>query len=171
VALHYEEVAGRFYAVQCRLQGVAPSERASAKDLINFEAADIANFVMFPVYILLASFKNVLTDNHIPVSKPGFFSSYDPNSDRSKKSVREHFEEDKIILVEIMSGVCWLTAITPDIPAKDNFTRTARVMRKDGIIELRSVLAARMFVDINNILRGAVGRGLLELQTYAKGSN
>lgn len=167
-AFDYEEVAGRFYAVQCQLQGVDPSRRASAGDPINFEAAGIANFVMFPVYILLASFKNVLSDNHIPVSKPGFFGSYDPNSDRSKKSAREQFEEDKTILMEIMSDVCWLTAITPGIPAEDNFTRMARVMRKDGIIELWSVFAAQIFIDINNIQRGSVDRGLLELQRHAK---
>jgi hypothetical protein len=167
-AFDYEEVAGRFYAVQCRLQGVDPSKRASAGDPINFEAAGIANFVMSPIYILLASFRDVLRDNHIPVSKPGFFGSYDPNSDRSKKSAKEQFEEDQIILMEIMSDVCWLTAITPGIPAEDNFTRMARVMRKDGIIELWSVFAAQIFVDINNILRGSVDRGLLELQRHAK---
>jgi hypothetical protein len=168
IAFDYEEVAGHFYAVQCQSQGLDPSRRASAGDPINFEAAGIANFVMFPVYILLASFKDVLSDNHIPVSKPGFFGSYDPNSDRSKKSAREQFEEDKVILMEIMSDVCWLTAITPGIPAEDNFTRMARVVRKDGIIELWSVFAAQIFVDINNILRGSVDRGLLELQRHAR---
>jgi hypothetical protein len=167
-ALDYEEVAGRFYAVQCQLQGVDPSKRASAEDPINFEAAGIANFVMFPVYILLASFKDVLSDNHIPISKPRFFGIYDPNSDRSKKSAREQFEEDKVILMEIMSDVCWLTAITPGIPAEDNFTRMVRVMRKDGIIELWSVFATQMFIDINNILRSGVDRGLLELQRHAR---
>ena len=104
MALDYKEVAGRFYAVQGHLQGVDPSKRASAGDPINFEAAGIANFVMFPVYILLSSFKNVLSDNHIPISKPGFFGTYDPNSDRSKKSARERFEEDKIILMEMLAN-------------------------------------------------------------------
>jgi hypothetical protein len=41
-------------------------------------------------------------------------------------------------------------------------------MRKDGIIELWSVFATQMFVDINNILRGGVDRGLVELQRHAR---
>jgi hypothetical protein len=44
----------------------------------------------------------------------------------------------------------------------------ARVMRKDGIIELWSVFATQIFVDINNILRDGVDRGLLELQKHAR---
>src|SRR5207248_2593795 len=48
------------------------------------------------------------------------------------------------------------------------FTRMARIMRKDGIIELWSVFATQIFVDINNILRGGVDRGLLELQRHAR---
>ena len=70
--------------------------------------------------------------------------------------------------MEIMADVCWLTAITPGVPAEDNFTRMARVMRKDGIIELWGVFAAQVFVDVNHILRDGVDRGLLELQRHAR---
>jgi hypothetical protein len=167
-AFNYEDIAGYFYAVQCRVHGFDPLKRVSAEDPINFEAASIANFVMLPIYVLLSSFRDVLADDEIPVSKPGCFGSYDPSSDRQKKSPRQQFEEDKIILVEIMSDVCWLTVITPGIPAEDNFTRMARVMRKDGIIALWSVFAAQVFVDINHILRGRVDYGLLELQRHAR---
>ena len=80
--LNYEEVAGYFYGAQCHSKGLDPSKRAAANDPINFEAADIANFVMLPVYVLLSSFKDVLSEGHIPVSKPGHLGSYDPSSDR-----------------------------------------------------------------------------------------
>jgi hypothetical protein len=168
VAFNYEEVAGYFYDVQCRLHGFDPQKRVSADDPINFEAASIANFVMLPIYVLLDSFRDVLRDGQIPVSKPGYFGSYDPSSDRQKKGARQQFEEDKIVLMEIMSDVCWLTAITPGIPAEDNFTRMARVMRKDGIIALWSVFAAQVFVDVNHILRGRVDSGFRELQRHAR---
>jgi hypothetical protein len=167
-AFNYEEVAGYLYAAQCRSQGFDAEKRVFPDDPINFEAADIANFIMLPVYILLSSFKDVLRDGEIPVSKPGYFGSYDLSSDRSKKSPRERFQEDKVVLLEIMSDVCWLTAITPGIPAEDNFTRMARIMRKDGIVELWGVFAAQIFVDINHILRSGVDYGLLELQRQAR---
>jgi hypothetical protein len=167
-AFNYEELAGYLYAAQCRSQGLDAEKRVFSDDPINFEAASIANFVMLPVYILLSSFKDVLTDGSIPVSKPGYFGGYDLSSDRSKKGPREQFEEDKVVLMEIMADVCWLTAITPGIPAEDNFTRMARVMRKDGTIELWGVFAAQIFVDINHILRSGVDYGFLELQRQAR---
>jgi len=82
----YTEISGVFYILMCHLRGQDPNYRQEHDDLVNPAMLDIADWKYIPVATILASFCDVIRDNHAPVLKPGHFGIYNPNTDRNKLS-------------------------------------------------------------------------------------
>ena len=64
--------------------------------------ADMVNWCFMTTGILLQSFTSLIQANTVPVYKPGHFGTYNPKADRSKMSVAERFNEDKILMLELL---------------------------------------------------------------------
>jgi hypothetical protein len=121
--------------------------------------------------MLLDSFKNVLKPGRIPEYKLGVFGNYDPSSDRSVKTAREKFQEDKIVLLEILPEFVVLSKLTEKAPAEDELTRGLRLMFNSHQIPLWLVFATQIFLDIHHLLRQDIARGHAELYQSAKAIN
>ncbi|KAF1989571.1 hypothetical protein K402DRAFT_390531 [Aulographum hederae CBS 113979] len=150
--------------------GADPNHRERRGDPINYKLYTVADMVYLPTYILLESFSDVLQDGELPSIKPGYFGKYDPLRDRSKLSSRDKFNEDKILLLEVLPDFCFLIEVTKGshIPGEDEFTRLLRDFYKTKTVSLPLAFAAQVFLDIQHILRDEVARGYVELCMDAK---
>lgn len=127
---------------------------------------DVAESVFYPTYMLLSAFNDLVDEDHIPQSKPGLFGTYDPSSDRSVKTPRERYQEDKIILLETLPDFCLICKGTDQALAEDELIRGLRAMFEKREIWL--VFAAQVFLDIHHVLREDVGRGYADLVQSAQ---
>ena len=164
----YPEMATLLLGSHCIHHGIDLEAREQSDDLMNVEACGAASNVMLPTYVLLRSFMDGLQGDELPLPKPGSFGPYDPRSDRSKKTDREKLQEDKVVLMEALPGVCWLARDQPPIEAEDYMITMAREMMESRAIDLWGVFAAQVFIEINRVLRENCDRGLRDLRQTGK---
>lgn len=162
------ELLGAFYAGMCAIEGEDPEFRERPSDDMNFRMYDSAESVYLPVFMLLNSFSVLVERDNLLPFKPGYYGTFDRASDRSTKSARDKFKEDKIVLLEILSEFLTLHRTMPPQPFEDEFTRGLRMMFDTHNIPLWLVLAAQVFLDIHHILRAGVTKGFSDLSNSSK---
>ncbi|KAL1963061.1 hypothetical protein VTN77DRAFT_8707 [Rasamsonia byssochlamydoides] len=156
-----------FFLALCMEHGEDQGYREQPGDDMNFRMYNAAEAIFCNTYQLLSAFSRLVDDWHIPEYKPGFYGKYDPFSDRSKKTAREKYQEDKIVLLEILPEFSVLCKGTDRVPAEDELTRGLRMMFKTHKIPLWLVFAAQVFLDIHHVLREDIDRGFSDLCTSA----
>lgn len=157
-----------FYAAHCAQEGEDPEFKERFGDDMNFRTYNIAQSMFLPTFSFLNSFSVLVEgDNFLPF-KQGYFGTFDRARDRSEKSAREKFSEDKIIMLEILSDFLTMHRITPPRPFEDEFTRGLRKMFDTHEIPLWLVFAAQVFLDIHHVLRDGVQRGFEDFGRFAK---
>ncbi|PNA17661.1 hypothetical protein C1Y16_34995, partial [Pseudomonas sp. MPR-ANB1] len=68
----------------------------------NKHMSDVAEWCYLPTWIILESFTHVLQNDHLPVYKKGYFGTYDAKANRERMPVGQKFNEDKIILLQLL---------------------------------------------------------------------
>jgi hypothetical protein len=159
----FEKHMNTLYMVQCLIQGQDPNERDIEGDDMNFGMYDVAEELFFTVYSILQAFSKVVSPRTIPSYKPGHYGTYDASSDRSGKSVREKFLEDKIILLEILPDFSALALAKGHLLGEDEMTRGIRDMIYSNKISLGLIFATRIFLDVHHIMRQDISRGFEDL--------
>lgn len=161
-----EEVINMLFHYKCLLQGVQPGRKPEhAGDIpFNIDMYETAQFLLMDILTLLSAFADVVTPNHIPIHKPGFYGTYDPKADRTKMSDAQKFQEDKIICTAIFTDFCFLAKFTKNIPAEDELTRGTRIMVNDKKLHIWTLFAARLFIDVHHLLRSELDVPFEQLQ-------
>ncbi|KAJ9612123.1 hypothetical protein H2200_003720 [Cladophialophora chaetospira] len=134
-------------------------------DDFNFAMFHVADSIMLPTFKLLEAYMDVLQPGSVPLHKPGFYGVYDPSADRSKMTNREKFQEDKIVLLEILPDFTMLARGSRDTPELDEFTRSLFKAIDSKEVSLSLAFSAQVFLDIHHILRTQVVRGFSDLCT------
>jgi hypothetical protein len=125
----YEDLFKLWFELECHLRGINPVHKKLPSDPCNMACYDVAEWIMAPAFILLNSFAAVVMPGHVPVHKPGHYGVYDPHLDRTSKSNREKFIEDKILLLKRLPEFCTIAQYeNSKVPAEDELTRGLRVM-------------------------------------------
>lgn len=150
------------YVLLCRKNGQDPGVKERFDDEMNFAIYEDAEAMLFPAFMLLSSFNDILEPGVLPMYKPGHFGVYAPQSNRASMSSREKFREDKIVLLEILPEIFTLI-LRPEVPAEDEMTRGIREMKKQREVPLWLTFAAQIFLDIHHILRERVSDGFKDL--------
>ncbi|KPI39551.1 uncharacterized protein AB675_3261 [Cyphellophora attinorum] len=120
----------------------------------NVAMDDVAEKCYIKPLILLQSMIPVLQAGNVPVYKPGYFGTYDPKTDREKKSVPEKFQEDKIILLEIFPEFCQLEArVGLDLPVRDEITAGFIDFLKKKKVSLWLSFAVQILLDAHHACR------------------
>ncbi|KAH8696777.1 hypothetical protein GQ44DRAFT_719095 [Phaeosphaeriaceae sp. PMI808] len=158
-----------FFGAQCLLQGQDPTTRARKSDPMNLSLYELVETCLLSSHTLLKSFRDVLRDNHLPLYKPGFFGVYDPTKDRGKMSGLEKFDEDKVLLLEILSDIVFFNHANRKVglSAADELTKAVGLLREQGCHSLTLDFAAQIYLDIKHILRGKSGMAWADLRHYA----
>lgn len=88
----------------------------------NVHIADVIDYCFLTSGIFLNSFVPVIEDGTVPSYNPGFFGVYNPKADRAKMSVAEKFNEDKILLAELLPEYAIVPISNPPMPVWDEMT-------------------------------------------------
>lgn len=158
-----------FFGAQCELQGQDLKTRARASDPINLTLYDLVEVSLLNSHILIESFGDVLRDSPLPLYKPGFFGIYDSTRNRGAMSGPDKFDEDKIILLEILSDIVFFDYINrkTGLPATDEFSKAVGLFREQGRHTLALDFAAQIHVDIQHALRRKPNMAWIDLRNYA----
>ena len=161
----YESIMQIFYGAQCINRGLNPGNKQRPNDHFNFEVYDLAQEVMVPTYIVLESLQRVISPNQLPLYKPGHFGFRDTTTAWTKKSDREKFQDDQLVLMEAFPDLMLTAIMTSRFSlAEDELIRGIRQMAPGKIIPLWLVFAAQCFLDTQHVLDQDVGQGHTELQ-------
>jgi hypothetical protein len=161
-----------FFGAQCILQGEKPESRLRADDPINLKLYDLIETSLLVSHILLQSFADVLRDTDLPLYKAGYFGKYDTTIDRDMLSGPQKFDEDKIILLEILGDIVFFDYINrkEGFPAADEFSRGVSLFREQHRHTLALDFAAQIHLDIQHILRAQSRMAWEDLNLYSLNS-
>ena len=160
----YENIMHIFYVAQCVHRGHNPSTKQRSEDPFNFEVYDLAEEIMVPTYIVLESLQRIITPNTVPMYKPGYFGIRDTKIDWDRKSARDKFHDDRLVLMEAFPDLMLMTMITSKSSlAEDELIRGIRQMAPGNPVPLWLVFAAQCFLDAQHVLGQDVARGHTQL--------
>lgn len=165
----FEEVLGLFYPVQCLFRGESPENKQQPGDLFNFKVYDLAEDCLVTTYTTMSSLQDIIEPGILPVYKPGHFGYRDRSKDWDDMTSRGKFREDQLILFEAFPDLVLLSMITSRSPlAEDELIRGIRDMLPGRPIPLWLVFAGRCFLDIQHVMKRAVGLGYDQLGRTAE---
>lgn len=162
------KVAQKFYIIVAGTKGFyslfsMDADIGSRKFTFNPETYDVANSTLFGTYHMLDGFMAVLRPGQLPLFKPGYFGTYDPQSDRDNKSRTEKWQEDKILVMEVCTDLMTIVRTLPQWPVEDELLRGMREMDATHKLPFYLVFATQIYLDIHHLLRDQVARGLEEM--------
>jgi hypothetical protein len=149
-----------YFAASCIGAGTTFDFKERRDDDFNFKMYDLAEAIFWPTSRLLGGFCGAMPaqDSMTMEIKPGFYGIYDPSSNRDRKSARDQFKEDKILLLGMLSEFFTAKFIPEQFPAEDELSRGLQTMFKTKDITLSLIFAATLFLDIHHILRDRVNQ-------------
>lgn len=155
------KIAQKCFYIQAMVKGFTTDDISGFNNgKIDNTLYDIANNAFFTANHLLLSFAKVLSPKQIPIYREGMFGTYDPESDRSRKTGRQKFNEDKVILGEIFSEAITLARMVPNYPVEDEFIRGLRELDKTGDLPFYAVYAAQILLDVHHTIRNRAADAL-----------
>lgn len=140
-------------AVVLRGQDATPSTEVGLP--YNKNMSEIANWCYLPTNILMESFAAVIEPHQIPVYKKGHFGLYDPKADRQLMSIAQRFNEDKLILLELLPEFCIIGMFAVELPTRDEVTRGIVEFTKTKKVTVWLSFAVQIFLDIHHIMRNS----------------
>lgn len=159
---------GNFFAVQCVLQGQDPSARLRHEDPMNFTLYELAETSLVSAHVLVDAFRRVLEGNGLPLYRPGFYGVFDPSKDRASMTGGENADEDKVLLLELLSDIVFFHHANKagQLKATDEFTKAVALLKSQDRHTMALDFAAQIHLDIQQCLRGQSAVGVVDLQTY-----
>ncbi|CAJ2511208.1 Uu.00g068330.m01.CDS01 [Anthostomella pinea] len=137
------------YENACLARGVIEPPSTELGMTFNEKMADVADWAYVPTATLLNSFVPVMQKDTLP----GCFGTYDPQADRANMNAPEKFNEDKLILLELLPGFCVVEMFNVPIPVKDEITRGFVEFARDKQVSLWLCFAAQILLDTYHIMR------------------
>ncbi|KAI2627114.1 hypothetical protein GGS21DRAFT_254216 [Xylaria nigripes] len=157
----------KFHVVQCLMQGWDIDKIfVEGNDNFNYDTYDIGYGAYFTVYRLLEAFIDVIEPGQIPIYKEGMFGSYDPASDRSRKTGYQKFEDDRALLMPFFTELMTASRGVVDWPIKDEFLRGVEELAETKRVPFYAVFAAQIFLDITYELRETIEKPFRTLLTH-----
>ncbi|KAF2279116.1 uncharacterized protein EI97DRAFT_440580 [Westerdykella ornata] len=162
------DARGKFFAVQCLLRGQDPSARLRHDDPVNFSLYELAETSLVSTHSLVDAFRRVLKVHDLPVYKSGFYGVSDPAKDRASMTGGEKFDEDKVLLLELLSDIVFFHHANQagQLKATDEFTKAVALLKTQDRHTMALDFAAQIHLDIQQCLRGQSAVGAVDLQTY-----
>lgn len=140
------------FNASCLSRGIMPTPSVEIGLPYNRDMADVAEWCYFPTLVLLNSFADVLGQKDLPVFKKGYFGDYDPKANREKMSMGQKFNEDKIILLQLLPEFCIL-GYNIQMPASDVLTRGLVEFCKTKKVTPWLCFASQILLDVHHLMR------------------
>ncbi|KAJ6180858.1 hypothetical protein N7519_011319 [Penicillium mononematosum] len=117
------------------------------------EISDVAYWYYLPTRTILESFIGVLQDNHIPVFKKGCSGTYDPKANREGMSVGQKFNEDYLILLQLLPEFFLIHMSGIHMLARDAITAGLVELFKTKKVTPWLCFASQVLLDVHHIMR------------------
>lgn len=144
------------FTAACHARGKDMSPSLEIGLPYNKDMSDVADWCYLPTRILLVSFADVLKDGHLPVYKKGHFGIYDPKADRHRMSIGQKFNEDKIILLELLPEFCTVQMFKLPLLAQDEITSGLVEFARTKRPTIWLSFATQMLLDVHHTVRYSV---------------
>jgi len=118
---------------------------------------------------MIEAFDKVLQDNSLPMYKPGHYGTYDPSKNRNIMTGEQMFDEDKIILVEMLGDIVFFDWMNRKrgIQSVDEFSRAVGTFKENRKHTTALDFAAQVHLDIQSTLRTTAEYGWSDMAKYA----
>lgn len=166
------QIVTKFYLVQMMMAGHSlESLEANMADNCNFtyETYDRAVGTFLPAYQLVESFAAVLQPDTLPVFKDGIFGFYNPSLDRSSKTGKQKFRDDKALIMPFFAELAAVVMRVDGYPVQDELLRGIHELHSTRKIPFYLIFSAQVFLDITYILQGDTSRGFKVFEARADG--
>ncbi|KAI7787411.1 hypothetical protein LA080_016486 [Diaporthe eres] len=141
------------YDVTCMARGHYDNASVELDLPFNVNAAETANWFFVIPQILLISFIPIMQHDDQPDMIKGYFGVVDKKADRSRMSVGERLQEDKILLLELLPEFCLMKTHGLKWPVQDEITHGFIEYVKAKRPKLWHCFAAQILLDIYHTLR------------------
>ena len=155
------------YMTACTFRGKHWGAKPDPAIPFNINMADVADWCYLPTFILLTSFKDVLQPNQLPVFKKGHFGVYNPGARRDHMSPGQRFNEDKILLLELLPEFTLLQQFKIDPPVTDEITAGLISFVKHRKTPLWLSFATQILLDVHHGLRHTNQKAFNDLRLSA----
>ncbi|KAG6000820.1 hypothetical protein E4U21_004963 [Claviceps maximensis] len=157
------KMLSHFHVMQCCRKGWSVDDltlpiRDDFNDNFNYDMYEVAEGTYLAAYRMLESFIPVLKDDQLPVYKEGIFGYFDPRSDRSRKTGRQKFQDDRALLMPFFTELMTVIMLFDDWLVKDEFIRGMEELRKTRQVPFYAVFATQVFLDITYELGPTIER-------------
>lgn len=157
VQSEHQRLQELLYKVACAVRGEdeAPSFEVGLPYSKNM--SEVVDWCYLPMSILLNSFAAVLEDNPLPIMTKGYFGIYDPKANRQRMSSSQRFNEDKIILLELLPEFCAMNMLQGAVqkPTQDEITTGLIEFTRTRKVTIWLSFATQIFLDIHHTMRSS----------------
>ncbi|CAG8907789.1 unnamed protein product [Penicillium egyptiacum] len=141
------------FNIACMTRGIDATPSAEIGLPYNKYMSDVAEWCYLPTSILLESFADVLQDDHLPVFKKGYFGTYDVKANRERMPVGQKFNEDKIILLQLLPEFCLIDKSGIRMLTPDAITTGLLEFCKTKEVTPWLCFASQVLLDVHHIMR------------------
>lgn len=141
------------YDVTCMARGQYDDASVELGLPFNINAAETANWFFVIPQILLVSFMHIMQNDPQPDFIKGYFGVIDKKADRSRMSVSERLQEDKIFLTELLPEFCLMKTYGLKWSVRDEITHGFVEFVTAKRPKLWHCFAAQILLDIYHTLR------------------
>ncbi|KAJ5203160.1 hypothetical protein N7449_005239 [Penicillium cf. viridicatum] len=131
----------------CITRGIDTTPSAEIGLPYNKHMFDVAEWCYLPTCVILESFAHVLQDNHLPVFKKAI------SANREGMSVGQKFNEDKIILLQLLPEFCMVDTFGIHMLTPDAITAGLVEFFKTEKATPWLCFASQVFLDVHHIMR------------------
>ncbi|KAJ5777259.1 hypothetical protein N7520_000505 [Penicillium odoratum] len=142
-----------FFGIACIANGSPTTPSLEIGLPYNEHMDEVAHWCYLPTRVILGSFAEVLKVNDSPVIKKGHFGPYDAKADRQKMTLDQKFNEDKIILCELLPEFARYSALKVELPASDAITEGLMEFSKTKVVTPWICFASQILLDVHHIMR------------------
>lgn len=170
-----EKMMHVIHMCQCVVAGEDPFFIEQPGDYFNIRMYKAAESMFWPTYRLLEGFCAIaFGSRNVLQAKPNHFGVYNPRASRDRMSDRAKANEDRALLMNVLSEFSFLSKFTKPMMWEDEITAGLReTLCNTNKIPLWLTFALQLHMDINHILRAETSRAyddLVEAATKMKES-
>ena len=141
------------FKATCLTRGVIPTPSLEIGLPYDKRMADVAEWCYLPTRALMESFAQVLQDDHLPILKKGSLGIYDPKANRQRMSLAQKFNEDKILLFELLPEFCAINTFGINMITSDSITAGLIEYLKTKKVGIWLSFASQILLDVHHIMR------------------
>ncbi|KAJ5700972.1 hypothetical protein N7493_012018 [Penicillium malachiteum] len=140
-----------FFTKSCYTRGVPLP--ASIDFSCNKISAELADCWFMPTCLTLEASCDVLRENNLLQAKEDFFDAYNPKANRELMSQSQKSQEDRLLLIKLISDACIINVFDSKNPFLDSITEGLLEYVQTKKVTLWLCFASQIHIDIRHVMR------------------